>query len=63
VADTVRKLHRRYLEETNKRFPVPLESAQGPEATGLLLQRSFWPSGGGGRRAVLVLDAFRFDLA
>ncbi len=63
VADTVRKLHRRYLEETNKRFAVALESAQGLEATGLPPQRSSWPASDGGRRAVLVLDAFRFDLA
>jgi PglZ domain len=63
VADTVRKLHRRYLEETNKRFAVALESAQGLEATGLPPQRSFWPVNGDGRGAVLVLDAFRFDLA
>ena len=63
VADTVRKLHRRYLEETNKRFAVALESAQGLDATGLPPQRSFWPASDGGRRAVLVLDAFRFDLA
>jgi hypothetical protein len=63
VADTIRKLHRRYLEETNKRFAVALESAQGLDATGLPPQRSFWPAHGDGRRAILVLDAFRFDLA
>jgi len=63
VADTVRKLHRRYLEETNKRFAESLASAQGLEATGLPPQRSFWPASDGGWRAVLVLDAFRFDLA
>jgi hypothetical protein len=63
VADTVRKLHRRYLEETNKRFAEAIASAQGLEATGLPPQRSFWPSTDAERRAVLVLDAFRFDLA
>jgi hypothetical protein len=62
VADTVRQLHRRYLEETNKRFAVALESAQGLETTGPP-QRSFWPASHGGRQAILVLDAFRFDLA
>ena len=62
VADTVRKLHCRYLEETNKRFAEAL-AAQGLEATGLPPQRSFWPASAGGSRAVLVLDAFRFDLA
>jgi hypothetical protein len=63
VADTVRKLHRRYLEETNKRFAEALATAVGLEATGLPPQRSFWPASAGGSRAVLVLDAFRFDLA
>jgi hypothetical protein len=63
VADTVRKLHRRYLEGTNKRFAVALESAQELEAIGLPAQRSFWAASNGGRRAILVLDAFRFDLA
>jgi hypothetical protein len=63
VADTVRKLHRRYLEETNKRFAESLATEAGLEATGLPPQRSFWPASAGGSRAVLVLDAFRFDLA
>ena len=63
VADTVGKLHRRYLEETNKRFAESLASDPGLEATGLPPQRSFWPASAGGWRAVLVLDAFRFDLA
>jgi hypothetical protein len=63
VADTVRKLHRRYLEDTNKRFADALQTASGLDATGLPPQRSFWPASDGGRRAVLVLDAFRFDLA
>jgi hypothetical protein len=63
VAETVRKLHRRYLEETNKRFAVALESAKGLEATGLPSQRSFWPASDGRRQAILVLDAFRFELA
>lgn len=63
VADTVRKLHRRYLEETNKRFAEALESGQRLEAIGLPPQRSFWPVNDPGRAAVLVLDAFRFDLA
>jgi PglZ domain-containing protein len=63
VADTVRKLHRRYLEETNKRFAEALAAEAGLEATGLPPQRSFWPASAGGSRAVLVLDAFRFDLA
>ncbi len=63
VAETVRRLHRRYLEETNKAFADALESSQSLSATGLPEQRSFWPSGDDRRRAVLVLDAFRFDLA
>jgi hypothetical protein len=63
VADTVRKLHRCYLEETNKRFAEALAAEAGLEATGLPPQRSFWPASAGGSRAVLVLDAFRFDLA
>jgi PglZ domain len=62
VANTVRKLHRRYLEETNKRFTEAI-ATQGLEATGLPPQRSFWPASSSGWRAVLVLDAFRFDLA
>ena len=63
VAETVRRLHRRYLEETNKAFANALESSRNLEATALPEQRSFWPSGDDRRRAVMVLDAFRFDLA
>jgi hypothetical protein len=63
VADIVRKIHRRYLEATNKRFAEALATAKGLEATDLPPQRSFWPASDGGWRAVLVLDAFRFDLA
>ncbi len=62
VAETVRRLHRRYLEETNKAFADALEASQGLAAIGLPEQRSFWPSGDDRRRAVLVLDAFRFEL-
>ena len=40
-----------------------LQRRQRSLLTGLPPQRSFWPSSAGGRRAVLVLDAFRFDLA
>ena len=52
VADTVRKLHRRYLEETNKRLAEALAAEAGLDATGLPPQRSFWPaSAGAGRRS------------
>ncbi len=63
VATTVRRLHHHYLEETNKSFAEALEGSPGLVATGLPEQRSFWPSGDAGRRAVLMLDAFRFELA
>jgi len=63
VAETVRRLHRRYLEETNKRFAEALDGHVSLEATGLPPGRSFWPVEGARRRAVLVLDAFRFELA
>lgn len=63
VADTVRKLYRRYLAEMDKRFAESLALSQVLEATGLPPQRSCWPASHGGWRAILVLDVFRFDLA
>jgi len=64
VRTTVRKLHRSWQEETNKRFTSLLDAAGGTSAVSLTRQTDFWDEEVLCKKhtAVLILDAFRFEL-
>jgi hypothetical protein len=64
VRSMLARLHRRVQEEVNKRFTALLEAAGSIEAVGLTDQATAWRDAldQKKRTAVLVLDAFRYEL-